>query len=164
MGRRKNTAPPSVPGAEKMRKGKYRSSIMPFRRGDSSRSRHGNEDPATGGKTLIPATSMERAQPAESSIRNLDANRQSPVRTHSEGQQQTPMSSAAVNGTTAIETQAEATRTNAPLNQTPAPNNVTTLPTQVSSLSFSQQLYPNIRSHLMNLASHHHLLSRTWTP
>lgn len=142
IGRRKNTAPPPVPGAENPKKDKNRSSLMPFRIGDSSRSRHGNAGAAMMGyKIRSPAASMERAQPTDSYIQSHDANRQLSVQAHTEGQQQQiSISSAAVNGITAIDTHPEATRTNASLHQTPIPNNLFTPPTQVSSLVSSRTL------------------------
>jgi F-BAR domain only protein len=139
MGRRKNPAPPPAAGMEKMKKERNRSSLMPFRRRDSSKSRQGNEDAGLGGRPLTPAFSTETAQPTASPARNVDVDRQSSVRTQTESRQQMPMGSAVVNGTTALGNQFEATRINAPVNQTPVSNNAFAPPTQVSSVRLLQE-------------------------
>ncbi len=163
MGRRKTPAPPPAAGMEKMKKERNRSSLMPFRRGDSSRSRQGTEDAAVGSRPLTPAFSTERAQPTYFSPRNVDLDRQSSVLAHNEGQQETPMVSAIANGTTTMRNQPEAASINVTAdNPNSVQNNVFTPPTQVSSLSPFQSLATYTCSHFTNLASHHHLLFDTW--
>jgi hypothetical protein len=132
MGRRKNAAPPALGSAEKPKKDRNRSSLMPFRRGDSSRSQQGTESTPVSGRDLT--TSMSR-EPTQSSMQRLEADRPSTGIANTEGQQHTPRGSAVMNGTTSRENHDDVNRPGAPFNQTPPSNNVLTPSAQVKSSS-----------------------------
>jgi F-BAR domain only protein len=132
MGRRKNAAPPPVPSAEKMKKERNRTSFMPFRRGDSSRSHADTENASVTGRDLTPVVSSEDAKLETPSMQGMEMDRQSSLRTDPEGRQRTPTGSAFVNGTSNTENQSEVA---SPIAQTPPSNNVVTPPPQVTSFS-----------------------------
>lgn len=140
MGRRKNAAQPTLPpvaSAEKTKKERNRSSLMPFRRGDSSRSRPSGEAISVTSRNPTPAISEETVKPGASSMRRPDtANRTSPL-TDNVGQQRTYMGSALVNGTNSMGNHADVPGGNAPVDQNPTNSGVT--PNQVTF--FFQNLF-----------------------
>jgi F-BAR domain only protein len=142
MGRRKNAAsaaaPPPVPSAEKARKDRNRSSLMPFRRGDSSKSQPGGEFASVTNRNPTPAISEETTQPRESSMRRPDTASHSSNMTDTVVQQQRMYTgSAMVNGTHPMGNHADAAGVGAPVNQNPSDNGLT--PEQVISSRSSMQ-------------------------
>ncbi len=130
MGRRKNAAPPAA-SAEITKKDRNRSSLMPFRRGDSSRSQPDTEKPSVAGRDLTPVISREKPKPTETSVPRIEIDQRSLARADTEGQQRTPVVPAVVNGLTSAESHASATGISPPVSQTPPPNNIFTPPSQV---------------------------------
>jgi hypothetical protein len=150
MGRRKNTAsvPPPVPSVEKAKKDKNRSSLMPFRRGDSSRSQQDSPGTLNTGRDLATPSSTEEAKPSESSKRSFDSDKLLPMPAKAAQRQDIPQSSVVVNGTT---NHVNVTSTNNPYDQTSSSNNVPPPSTQVRFCSGMPWNLPNhINSQLTN--------------
>ncbi|KAF7506121.1 hypothetical protein GJ744_012185 [Endocarpon pusillum] len=124
MGRRKNVAPAPIPSAEKPKKERNRSSLMPFRRGDSSRSQPDSEAVSVTSRNMAPPISEETTRPTSSMRRPETANRPS-TRSENVRQEQTYMGSALVNGTSSAKNHADITGTNASVNQATTTNTVT---------------------------------------
>lgn len=129
MGRRKNTAAPPTTSAEKMKKERNRTSLMPFRRADSSRSQPGAEDVSVARKDLAPVVSEDEAEPTELPVRRGQADRRP---TGTEGWERTPVASTVVNGTTSMENEPGATKASNPVQQTQTSNAALIPPNQVS--------------------------------
>lgn len=135
MGRRKNAPPSTIISAEKPKKGRNRSSLMPFRRGDNARSQLGTEDTSMAGRPVSPAISRREGDPTLSSMRPVQTDQLPPGPTDVEAQPTTPVSSALVNGITSVESHSNIAEVGGTLNRAPSFDNKNlTLPQQVTSL------------------------------
>lgn len=124
MGRRQNPTPPPVPSAEKAKKDRNRSSFMPFRRGDSSRSQQESESKSTMGRHPTTTSSVEQSQQAEPSTQRFfeDENRL-PLPTIVDQQQNVATDLVALNGTNAMVDHAGTTTNGASFKQTTSSSN-----------------------------------------
>jgi F-BAR domain only protein len=129
MGRRKNTSspvPPPVPSAEKAKKDRNRSSLMPFRRGDSSKSQAGGDVASVTHRNQTPVISEETTRPGESFMPTSEAASHASNTNDTVGQQRTHSSKAMVNGGSPMENHADVAGGSAPVNQNPSSNGLTT--------------------------------------
>ncbi len=161
MGRRKNAAPPPITSSEKPKE-RNRSSFMPFRRGDSSRSQPDSEAISVTSRSMVPTISEETNRPTSSMRRPETAKRPS-ARSENAGQERTYMGSALVNGTasTQSDVNVNVTGTSASVNQAVTTNTVA-LDQVYSVLNFLRVFLLTVISHYTSSVSHHHLLSGTW--
>ena len=160
MGRRKNAPPSPSASAEKPKKGKNRSSLMPFRRGESSRNQLDAEGTSTAGRPVSPAIPRREGNPTESSMRPVQTDQLPSGPTDVEAPPMTPVSSALVNGIMSAESHNNVAEVGGTPNRAPSFDNILTRPQQVTSpSSFFTWSFPLTSvSHRMSSASPHRLL------
>jgi len=124
-----------MPSAEKAKKDRNRSSLMPFRRGDSSKSQTGGDVASVTNRNPTPVISEETTRPGESFMQLIEPVSHASNMADAVGQQRTHSSTAMVNGTSPMENHADAAGRSAPVNQNPSSNGLAT--SQVTLLETS---------------------------
>lgn len=164
MGRRKNAAVSPISSAGKPKKEKNRSSLMPFRRGDSSRSEPDTERASMSGRPLTPIISGGQGEPTESTMRPAETDQRPSVPTNVEAQQSIPLSAELANGIIGAENKANAAEISGQVDQTPSSNHVLPPGQVISSFELHIDCLLMWHSHYTNSVSPHHLLSIKWMP
>lgn len=152
MGRRQNSTPPPIPSAEKSRKDRNRTSLMPFRRGDSSRNQQEGARKTTVGRDSTTTSSVEQSQQANPPTqRRFEDENRLPLPTIVDQQQHVATGPALLNGTKAMVSHADTTTTNgASFKQTTSSNNAPIPANQVISSEDHIKQIANLVSLFMN--------------